>query len=79
MHVNKALRKVAHCIGDRRDERNEIKSTDRFRESPMLAKCKAASRKNLMPLKRNRVNQHKATDYFLQRSSASIFGARAEC
>ncbi|WP_423379358.1 hypothetical protein [Burkholderia sp. LMG 32019] len=79
MHVSKALRKVAHCIGDRRDERNEIKSTDRFRESPMLAKCKEASRENLMPLKRYRVNQHKAIDYFLQRSSASIFRIGAGC
>ncbi|NLA20372.1 hypothetical protein GPU89_31245 [Burkholderia cepacia] len=67
------LDEVAHCIGDRRDERNEIKSTERFRESPMLAKCKAASRESLTPLKRDRVNQHKAIDYFLHRSRASIF------
>jgi len=45
----------------------------------MLAKCKAVSRENLMPLKRNRVNQHKAINYFLQRSSASIFSIGAEC
>ncbi|KVH64140.1 hypothetical protein WJ40_15135 [Burkholderia cepacia] len=38
----------------------------------MLAKCKAASRESLMPLKRDRVNQHKVIDYFLQRSRALI-------
>lgn len=27
-----------------------------------------------MPLKRDRVNQHKAIDYFLQRSRALFFG-----
>lgn len=32
-----------------------------------------------MPLKRYRVNQHKAIDYFLQRSSASIFRIGAGC
>ncbi|RAQ05295.1 hypothetical protein DPR02_24830 [Burkholderia cepacia] len=38
----------------------------------MLAKCKAASRESLTPLKRDRVNQHKAIDYFLQRSRTLI-------
>jgi hypothetical protein len=36
----------------------------------MLAKCKAESGQSLMPLKRYRVNQHKAVDYFLQRNRA---------
>ncbi|MGS0892438.1 hypothetical protein ACVBGC_07785 [Burkholderia stagnalis] len=70
MHVNKAFEEVAHCIGDRRDDRNETKWKGRFRESPMLAKCKVAPDENLTPLKCDRVNQHKTADYFLHRSSA---------
>ncbi|KAB0682507.1 hypothetical protein F7R13_10620 [Burkholderia territorii] len=73
--MSTGLEKVAHCIRNRRDERNEIKSTDRFRGSPMLAKCKAESTRRLMPLKRNRVNQHKAIDYFLHRSKAAVCDA----
>jgi hypothetical protein len=76
--MSTGLEKVARCIGDRRDEGNEIKSTDRFRGSPMLAKCKAESGQSLTPLKRNRVNQHTAIEYFLQRSRASFHDTRID-
>ncbi|AFJ86216.1 Hypothetical protein MYA_1855 [Burkholderia sp. KJ006] len=67
MHVNRPwVGRALHREQTRR--RNEIKSTDRFRGSTMLAKCKAESEQRLMPLKRYRVNQHKAINYFLQRN-----------
>ncbi|WP_157657588.1 hypothetical protein [Burkholderia ubonensis] len=43
-----------------------------FRGSPVSGKCKAASRESLMPVKRSRVNQHKAVDYFLHRSKRAL-------
>ncbi|RQS73942.1 hypothetical protein DID96_07160 [Burkholderia sp. Bp8963] len=45
-----------------------MESTGRFRGSPASGKCKAASSGNLTPRKCCRVNEHKAVDYFLQRS-----------
>ncbi|TGN96326.1 hypothetical protein PL79_018215 [Burkholderia sp. USMB20] len=76
--MSTGLERVARCIGNRRDEGNEIKSTDRFRGPPMLAKCKAESGQSLTPLKRNRVNQHKANDYFLHRSRGAFHDARID-
>ncbi|WP_156437267.1 hypothetical protein [Burkholderia sp. RF2-non_BP3] len=74
--MSTGLEKVAHCMGNRRDEGNEIKSTDRFRGSPLSAKRKAESAQRLTPLKRNRVNQHKVIDYFLHRSKAAFHDAQ---